>query len=50
MDKKDYPVYNIKLVEEIEKHRCLYNYKLPDYLKRDVIDLARESVAKSLED
>lgn len=50
MAKKDDPVYNIKLVEEIEKHPCLYNYKLSDYSKRDVTDLAWESVAKSLKD
>ncbi|XP_047507468.1 cell wall protein DAN4-like [Pieris napi] len=29
---------NIKFVQEIEKHACLYNYKLPEYMRKNIID------------
>lgn len=36
---KDNPIiYIIKLVEKYEKHSCLYDFKLPDYSKRNVTD------------
>ncbi|CAK1592151.1 unnamed protein product [Parnassius mnemosyne] len=29
---------NIKFVQEVEKHACLYNYKLPEYMRKNTID------------
>ncbi|XP_075991779.1 uncharacterized protein LOC142987111 [Anticarsia gemmatalis] len=29
---------NIKFVQEIEKYACLYNYKLPEYMRKNTID------------
>ncbi|XP_060808442.1 uncharacterized protein LOC132903671 [Amyelois transitella] len=29
---------NINFVQEIEKHACLYNYNLPDYMRKNTID------------
>lgn len=45
--KKDDPTYNVKPAEEIEKHSRLYGFKLQDYSKPGVTNLASESVAKS---
>ena len=38
----------IKLVEAVEKSSCLFNYKLPDYSNKHVMDKAWENVAKKL--
>ncbi|KAJ8942854.1 hypothetical protein NQ314_009916 [Rhamnusium bicolor] len=35
----------IKLVGEIEKHECLYNYKLAEYSRKDVTEKAWREVA-----
>lgn len=29
---------NINFVQEVEKHACLYNYNLPDYMRKNTID------------
>lgn len=36
---------NIKLVGAVEKHEALYNYKLPDYSRKDVTEKAWKEVA-----
>ncbi|KAG8259955.1 hypothetical protein J6590_108089, partial [Homalodisca vitripennis] len=36
---------NIKLVGAVEKHEALYNYKLPDYARKDVSEKAWKEVA-----
>lgn len=32
---------NVKFVWEVEKHPCLYNYKLKKYSKKDITENAR---------
>uniref|UniRef100_A0A2A4J599 MADF domain-containing protein n=1 Tax=Heliothis virescens TaxID=7102 RepID=A0A2A4J599_HELVI len=36
---------NMLLIKAIEKFPCLYNYNLPEYLKKDVTDTAWQEVA-----
>nr|XP_021186856.2 uncharacterized protein LOC110373816 isoform X1 [Helicoverpa armigera] len=36
---------NMLLIKTIEKFPCLYNYNLPEYLKRDITDSAWQEVA-----
>lgn len=36
----------VKLIEAVEKHECLYNYKLSDYSRKDVVEKAWAEVAK----
>lgn len=37
----------VKLVMEIEKHGCLYNYKLAEYSWKDITEKAWEEVSKN---
>ncbi|XP_022911956.1 uncharacterized protein [Onthophagus taurus] len=37
---------NLKIVLEVEKHPCLYNFKLPDYTRKDLIEKAWSEVGK----
>jgi hypothetical protein len=46
--RKDDPSMNIKFVKAVEKYPCLYNYKLPEYSRRDVTDKAWMNVAKEM--
>lgn len=46
--RKDDPCMNIKFVKIVEKYPCLYNYKLPEYSRRDVTDKAWMNVAKEM--
>ncbi|XP_046399476.1 uncharacterized protein LOC124165970 [Ischnura elegans] len=39
---------NMKLVEEVEKHEVLYNYKLPGYSRKDVTEKAWKEVSVEL--
>ena len=48
MPKED-TVFNVKLVEAIEKHPCLYNYNLKEYSNRDKVNAAWEKVAQEVE-
>ncbi|XP_063241794.1 uncharacterized protein LOC134542872 [Bacillus rossius redtenbacheri] len=41
--------FNIKFVNEVEKHPELYNYKLKGYSKKDVTDKAWNDVAKEVQ-
>ena len=38
----------IKLVQAVEKYPCLYNYKLSDYSRKDVVDKAWVEVGKEV--
>lgn len=51
MAKKDDPIYNMKLIEKIEKYPYPCNFILPNYSKRDVTDLAwvnMSNISKSI--
>lgn len=37
---------NIKFVQKVEEYPCLYNYKLTDYSRKDVIERAWSEVGK----
>lgn len=50
MAKRDDPIFNIKLAAEVKKYPCIYDFKLPDYSKRDVTESAWENVATVLND
>lgn len=39
---------NLRLVGEVEKHEELYNYKLPEYSRKDVTEKAWQEVAAEL--
>lgn len=36
---------NLKFVGEVEKHEVLYNYKLPEYSRKEVTEKAWQNVA-----
>lgn len=38
----------ITFVGEIEKHECLYNYKLPEYSRKDITGKAWHVVAEKV--
>lgn len=40
--------FNVKLVEEVEKHPCLYNYQLTQYSRKDITDLAWNNIGKKM--
>lgn len=40
--------FNTKLVEAVERHACLYDYKHKDYNYRDKVQLAWENIAKDV--
>lgn len=42
--------FNGKLVDAVEKYTCLYNYKLPEYSRKDVTEKAWAAVAKEVND
>ena len=37
--------FNIKFVGEVEKHPPLYNYTIPDYCRKDLVDKAWHAVS-----
>lgn len=39
---------NLKLVNEVEKHEELYNYKLPAYSRKDLTEKAWQDVASQV--
>lgn len=39
----------LKLVGEIEKHECLYNYKLAEYSRKDLTEKAWGEIAAKTE-
>nr|CAD7460045.1 unnamed protein product [Timema tahoe] len=47
---KDEPSYNIKFVQEVEKYPCVYNYKLPEYSRKDITAHAWQKIAKEMKD
>lgn len=42
-------VFCIKLVEAVEKHPCLFNYRLPEYSNKIAQEKAWEVVAKEVD-
>lgn len=40
--------FNVKFVEEVEKHPCLYNYQLTQYSRKDITDLAWNNIGKKM--
>jgi DNA polymerase sigma len=40
--------FNVKLVEAVELYPCLYNYKLPEYSRRDITENAWAKVAQQV--
>lgn len=38
--------FNIKFVGEVEKHPPLYNYTIPDYCRKDLVDKAVSTEVK----
>jgi hypothetical protein len=38
-------VFNLKFVGEVEKHPPLYNYIIPDYCRKDLVDKAWQAVS-----
>jgi hypothetical protein len=47
---KDDSVFNIKLVETVERNPCLYDYNLKDYSNREIVNATWERVATEMED
>lgn len=41
---------NIALVQEVKKYPCLYNCKLAEYARRDIVEDAWEKVAAVVRD
>ncbi|XP_028136200.2 uncharacterized protein LOC114330948 [Diabrotica virgifera virgifera] len=39
---------NIKLVQEVEKHPCLYNYTLNEYSRKDITENAWNDIGREL--
>jgi hypothetical protein len=46
--RKDDPSTNIMFVKTVEKYPCLYNYKLPEYSRRDMTEKAWMNVAREM--
>ena len=42
--------FNEKLADVVERYSCLYNYKLPEYSRKDVTEKAWAAVAKEVND
>jgi len=40
----------IKLVEAVEQYPCLYNYKIPEYARRDITEKAWSKVAEEVKE
>jgi len=49
MSKKEC-VLTINLVEAVEKYPCLYNYKLPEYARKDLTEKAWSKVAEEVKE
>lgn len=45
---KDDPEFNIKFVEFIENHKCIYGYNIKEYSCRVAQDKALENVRKEI--
>ena len=41
-------VFNLKFVAEVEKYKCLYNYQLKEYSKKEVTEKAWVAVGKAV--
>ncbi|XP_073961271.1 uncharacterized protein [Choristoneura fumiferana] len=41
-------IFNLKLVAEIGKHPCLYNYNLPQYSRKDITEKAWHDIGKAV--
>lgn len=41
--------FQVKLVEAVEKHQCLYNFHMKEYSNRDKVSSAWEAVAQEVE-
>ena len=41
--------FNVKLVSEVENYPCLYDFTLPEYSKRYIIEKAWTEVSQKLE-
>ncbi|KAF5269544.1 hypothetical protein FQR65_LT17964 [Abscondita terminalis] len=39
---------NVKFVQEVEKFPCLYNYKLPQYSRKDITEAAWNKIGKEM--
>lgn len=39
----------VRLIQEIKKHECLYNYSLPDYNRKDLLDVKWSEIAQKLD-
>lgn len=42
---KEENIFNIRLLKEIEKYPCLYNYNLTEYTSREITDKAWSDIA-----
>ncbi|XP_023222828.1 uncharacterized protein LOC111624252 [Centruroides sculpturatus] len=42
--------FNTKLVQAVKKYPCLYNYKLPEYSRKDITDVAWSKVAEEVKE
>jgi hypothetical protein len=45
MSKQD---FCIKFAQAVKKYPCLYNYKLSDYVRKDIVDKAWVEVGKEV--
>lgn len=47
---KDECILTISLVEVVEKYPCLYNYKIPEYARKDITEKAWSKVAEEVKE
>lgn len=47
---KEESVLTINLVEAIEKHPCLYNFKIPEYARKNITEKAWSKVAEEVKE
>jgi len=45
---KDDPEFNIKFVEIVENHKCIYDYNIKEYASRVEQDRAWENIGKEI--
>lgn len=43
-------ILTISLVEAVEKYPCLYNYKIPEYARKDITEKAWSKVAEEVKE